>query len=55
MKIQAHKPVEEQDEAVGHAVRFTYMAAAMADIAAMAGSVAYLKAGQRLWENVVGQ
>jgi DUF1680 family protein len=54
-QIQAHKPVLEQDEAVGHAVRLSYMAAAMADIAALAGSEAYAKAGQRLWENVVGK
>ena len=54
-QIQAHKPIAEQDEAVGHAVRFTYMAAAMADVAAMAGSEDYIKAGQRLWENVVGK
>ncbi|MDH4197813.1 MAG: glycoside hydrolase family 127 protein, partial [Candidatus Aminicenantes bacterium] len=54
-QIQAHKPVLEQDEAVGHAVRFAYMAAAMADVAALAGNEDYAKAGQRLWENVVGK
>ena len=31
---QAHKPVVEQDEAVGHAVRAAYMYAGMADVAA---------------------
>ena len=32
---QAHKPVIEQDEAVGHAVRAVYMYSGMADVAAM--------------------
>jgi DUF1680 family protein len=54
-QIQAHKPVLEQDEAVGHAVRLTYMASGMADIAALTGDGAYLDAVRRLWENVVGK
>ncbi|MBM3305498.1 MAG: glycoside hydrolase family 127 protein [Candidatus Aminicenantes bacterium] len=54
-QIQAHKPVLEQDEAVGHAVRLTYMASAMADVAAMTGDAAYFEAVGRLWENVVGR
>jgi uncharacterized protein len=54
-QIQAHKPVLEQDEAVGHAVRLTYMAAGLADIAAMTGDPAYLAAVERLWSNVVGK
>ena len=54
-QIQAHKPVLEQDEAVGHAVRLTYMASAMADIAALTGDPAYRDAVSRLWANVVGK
>jgi DUF1680 family protein len=54
-QIQAHKPVLEQDEAVGHAVRLTYMASGMADIAAITGDPAYLGASERLWANVVGK
>jgi DUF1680 family protein len=54
-QIQAHKPVLEQDEAVGHAVRLTYQAAGMADIAAITGDPAYLAASERLWANVVGK
>jgi len=54
-QIQAHKPVLEQDEAVGHAVRLTYMASGMADVAALTGDPAYLAAVRRLWENVVGR
>jgi len=54
-QIQAHKPVLEQDEAVGHAVRLTYMAAGMTDIAALTGDEAYFGAVRRLWNNVVGK
>jgi len=54
-QIQAHKPVLEQDEAVGHAVRLTYMASGMADVAALMGDPAYLAAVRGLWENVVGR
>jgi uncharacterized protein len=52
---QDHKPVTEQDEAVGHAVRATYMYAGMADIAALTGDEAYLKAIDRIWDNVVSK
>ena len=34
---QSHKPVIQQDEAVGHAVRANYMYAGMADVAALSG------------------
>lgn len=53
VQIQAHKPVLEQDEAVGHAVRAMYMYAGMADVAALTGSQEYIQAIDRLWENVV--
>lgn len=52
---QAHKPVVEQDEAVGHAVRATYMYAGMADVAAVTGDNAYVKAVDRIWDNIVGR
>jgi len=50
---QAHKPVTEQTEAVGHAVRATYMYSGMADVAALAGDPEYLKAINTIWEDVV--
>jgi len=50
---QDHKPVLEQEEAVGHSVRFMYMLAAMADVAALTGDSAYAAAAGRLWRNVV--
>src|SRR5512133_585651 len=46
-------PVVEQEEAVGHAVRATYMYSAMADIAALLGDTAYIRAIDRIWNNVV--
>ncbi len=52
---QAHKPVLEQDEAVGHAVRATYMYAGMADVAAVTGDTAYIHAVDRIWENIVNK
>ncbi len=51
---QDHLPVTEQTEAVGHAVRATYMYAGMADVAALTGDNAYIAAVDRLWDNVVG-
>ncbi len=52
---QAHKPVVEQDEAVGHAVRATYMYSGMADVAALTGDTAYVHAIDRIWDNIVGK
>ncbi len=52
---QAHKPVLEQDEAVGHAVRASYMYAGMADVAALTGDQGYVDAIDRIWENIVGK
>lgn len=49
---QTHKPVVEQDEAVGHAVRAAYMYSGMADVAALTGNDAYVKAIDKIWENV---
>ncbi len=50
---QDHIPVIEQDEAVGHAVRALYMYAGMTDIAALYNDSAYLKAINRLWDNIL--
>lgn len=50
---QSHKPVTEQSEAVGHAVRANYMYSAMADVAALDGSEEYVEAIKRIWGNIV--
>lgn len=52
---QAHKPVVEQDEAVGHAVRAAYMYAGMADVAALTGDSTYIHAIDRIWDNIVSK
>jgi DUF1680 family protein len=52
---QSHKPVVEQDEAVGHAVRATYMYSGMADVAALTGDSAYIGAIDKIWDNVAGK
>jgi len=51
---QDHKPVVEQDKAVGHAVRANYLYSGMADVAALTGDQRYLAAITKIWENVVG-
>ncbi len=50
---QAHKPILEQNEAVGHAVRAAYMYSGIADVAALTGDQEYIDAIDRIWENVV--
>ena len=50
---QSQVPVVEQDEAVGHAVRASYMYAGMADVAALTGDTAYIHAIDRIWDNIV--
>ncbi len=52
---QDHKPVVQQDEAVGHAVRANYMYTAMADVAVLMDDQDYIRAIDKLWENVVGK
>ncbi len=52
---QSHKPVVEQTEAVGHAVRAGYMYAGMADVAALTGDSSYIKAIDAIWNNIVGK
>ncbi len=50
---QAHQKVTDQDKAVGHSVRATYMYSGMADIAALENDSAYLKAITAIWEDLV--
>ena len=52
---QAHNPVVEQDEAVGHAVRAVYMYSGMADVAAITGDSSYIKAIDKIWDNIVSK
>jgi DUF1680 family protein len=52
---QDHKPVAKQSEAHGHAVRACYMYSGMADVAALTCDVDYIRALERIWENVVSK
>jgi len=52
--VQSHRRVVEQTEAVGHAVRATYMYAGMADVAAITGDASYIKAINTIWQDCVG-
>lgn len=49
---QAHKPVREQDEAVGHAVRAVYLYSGMADMALLTGDEALKQACEKLWDSI---
>lgn len=52
---QDHKPLVEQTEAVGHAVRAGYLYSGAADVAALTGDAAIRTALDRIWEDVVGR
>ena len=49
---QDHKPVREQSDIVGHAVRATYLYSAVADMAAYTGDRGLVDAMERVWSNV---
>ena len=53
--IQDHKPVLQQSEAVGHAVRAGYLYSGVTDVAAHTGERAYINAIDRIWEDVVSR
>lgn len=52
---QAHKPVREQDEAVGHAVRGVYLYSGMADVARLTGDAKMFEACERLWNSITNE
>ena len=52
---QAHLPVTEQNEAVGHAVRAEYFYSGLADVAALTGEQSYIDAIDRIWNNMVSK
>lgn len=49
---QAHLPVREQEEAVGHAVRAVYLYSGMADVARLTGDRELRAACERLWNSI---
>ncbi len=52
---QAHLPVREQSEAVGHAVRGVYLYSGMADVARLTEDEEMLAACERLWNSIVNE
>ncbi|WP_008583128.1 glycoside hydrolase family 127 protein [Niabella soli] len=52
---QSHVPVQQQYEAVGHAVRAVYNYSGMADVAAETGDKDYQSAVLSLWDNMVNK
>ena len=52
---QAHMPVREQTEVVGHAVRAMYLFSAMADLAVETSDLTLLAACDRLFDNLTGR
>lgn len=50
---QAHMPVRQQEEAVGHAVRAVYLYSGMADMAMKSGDEELKTACQKLWDSIV--
>ena len=52
---QDHKPILQQDEIVGHAVRAGYLYSGVADVAVLTHDTAYFHALTRLWENLVSK
>ena len=49
---QAHKPVREQSDAVGHAVRALYLYCGMADVGKETGDETLITACKRLWKSI---
>ena len=52
---QSHVPVQQQYEAVGHAVRAVYSYSGMADVATETGDLDYRSAVMSLWDNIVNK
>jgi len=52
---QDHKPILQQDEIVGHAVRAGYLYSGVADVASLTNDAAYFKALTRIWDNMAGK
>ncbi len=50
---QDHKPLSQQEKAVGHSVRAGYFYAGATDIAAITGTNEYTNALHSIWENII--
>ena len=52
---QDDKPIVDQSDAVGHSVRAGYFYSGVADVAALTGDAAYIRAIERIWQTVVSK
>lgn len=52
---QDHKPILQQDEIVGHAVRAGYLYSGVADVASLTHDTAYFHALTHIWENMAAK
>lgn len=52
---QDHKPILDQDEIVGHAVRAGYLYSGVADVASLTNDTAYFNALTRIWDNMASK
>jgi DUF1680 family protein len=52
---QSHERVRKQHDAVGHAVRATYLYAGMTDLAVLTGDRTLMRACKRIWKSVTGR
>lgn len=52
---QDHKPILEQEEIVGHAVRAGYLYSGVADVAALMDDQALFEAIERIWNNMASK
>jgi uncharacterized protein len=52
---QSQAKIVDQTEAVGHAVRATYMYSGIADVAALTGDAAYVRTSDTIWGNLVAK
>ena len=52
---QAHLPVRQQDEAVGHAVRAVYLYSGMADIARLTEDETLYQSCEKLWDSMANE
>jgi uncharacterized protein len=50
---QSQAKIVEQTEAVGHAVRATYMYSGIVDVAALSGDAAFVNTADTIWNNLV--
>lgn len=55
MYWQDDKPVVDQEEAEGHAVRAMYLYSGIADVAALTGDKEYIATIDRIWNNMVSK